>query len=131
MLPSAEPLLLSILGIDNAFEASGLIRLFHAAEPVPDPAPDQWRETVLPPYPWVIRLVVTREDGWFDAQARVFHHGRLSGGARCVCGWPTRRTRARCCSAARSWPRGRRCITRWRKRSTRPCHGDRSRAFVR
>jgi oxygen-independent coproporphyrinogen-3 oxidase len=79
MLPSAEPLLLSILGIDNAFEASGLIRLFHAAEPVPDPAPDQWRETVLPPYPWVIRLVVTREDGWFDAQARVFHHGRLSG----------------------------------------------------
>ena len=77
--PSAESLLLSILGIDNAFEASGLIRLFHASEPVLDPEPAQWRNDVPSAYPWVVRLVVTRDNGWFDAAARVFHHGRLSG----------------------------------------------------
>lgn len=106
MLPSDSTLCLSICGIDNAFEASGLIRLFHPGDPVMDPMPEAWRALALDAlsdtrndgpsasmagigcdvvpdslaiHEIVIRLDVTQINGQFLAVARVFLNGAVAG----------------------------------------------------
>ena len=82
MYPSAETLCLSIVGIDNAFEASGLIRLFHPAEPTLDPTPDGWQDDLpaaLGVHAVVVRLEVKTDAEHFSSTARIFRNGQVAG----------------------------------------------------
>ena len=85
MYPSAETLCLSIVGIDNAFEASGLIRLYHPAEPMLDPTPGAWQADLpaaLGAHAVVVRLEVTMDVARFSCEVRVFRHGHVAGTGR-------------------------------------------------
>lgn len=82
MYPSADSLCLSIDGIDNAFEASGLVRLFNNVEPKLLSSPGKWGRTPAREAEGcacVVRLEVEQTDRHFSAEAKVYRNGVLAG----------------------------------------------------
>ena len=85
MEPNPAKLCLSIDGIDNAFEAGGLLRLFVPDVPVLRPDPGIWG--TCPPqefasFKTVVRLEAVETAAWFEARARVFRSGQAVGEGR-------------------------------------------------
>ncbi len=72
---SMVPLHLVISGIDNWFEASHLIRLFHNVEPVV-PAADADLSAIPG---WLVRLEAWEEHGWFKTRTNILLDGVQKG----------------------------------------------------
>ena len=82
MTPHQQNLCLSINGIDNAFEASGLLRLFLPEEPVLLPLPGMWNgqlPAVCASFGTVVRIEAVETAEWFEACVCVFRSGQAAG----------------------------------------------------